>query len=212
MPANRVTSKSPWHIILVLDDSGSMSGEPSKNVNNAILELFDVLVTTSMGMKPYFKVSVISFGSSFSTLAEAVTDTDIDDKAIAVFNGGSGSTNAAAALEEARRILTSNPGAPADFEPFVFFMSDGFPDNSQAALEEADRIKGLELESGRPRIVTLGFGEADDNFMQSVATNPELYKKMVDSKDIVKLLPAIGSVGTDGQGGAAQAEKDIAQL
>ena len=41
MPASRVTSKSPWHIVLVLDDSASMEGSPSADVNEALRELID---------------------------------------------------------------------------------------------------------------------------------------------------------------------------
>ena len=211
MPASRVTSKNPWHVVLVLDDSGSMSGQPCRDLNEAIKELIDALVTASMGQKPYFKVSVVSFGSNFNTLAEALPETDIDENVVANFQGGSGSTNAAAALDEAARILLNNPGEETDFEPFVFFLSDGCPDNANTALQAADKIKSLSLPSGSPRIVTLGFGSVDDSFMEGLANNSELYKKMASSQDIVKLLPAIGTIGTQA-GGAADVEEAIMKL
>lgn len=211
MPASRVTSKNPWHMVLVLDDSGSMSGQECQDLNEAMKELIDALVTASMGQKPYFKVSVVSFGSSFQTLAEAVAETDLDENVIADFQGNSGSTNAAAALDEAARILSHNPGQETDFEPFVFFLSDGHPDSASTALQAADKIKNLSLPSGSPRIVTLGFGSVDDNFMGKIATNSELYKKMNTSQDIVKLLPAIGTIGTQA-GGAEDVEEAIMKL
>lgn len=211
MPASRVTSKNPWHIVLLLDDSGSMSGQPCNDLNEAIKELIDALVTASMGQKPYFKVSVIAFGSNFNTLAEAVPETDIDENVVANFQGSSGSTNAAAALDEAARILSNNPGQETDFEPFVFFLSDGCPDNASTALQAADKIKNLSLPSGAPRIVTLGFGNVDDGFMEGLANNSELYKKMDSSQDIVKLLPAIGTIGTQA-GGAEDVEEAIMKL
>lgn len=211
MPASRVTSKNPWHMVLVLDDSGSMSGQPCADLNEAIKELIDALVTASMGQKPYFKVSVISFGSNYQTLAEAVTENDLDENVVANFSGNSGSTNAAAALDEAARILKNNPGQETDFEPFVFFLSDGHPDNAAQALQAADTIKNMSLPSGTPRIVTLGFGSVDDGFMGSIANNSELYKKMNSSKDIVQLLPAIGTIGTQA-GGAEDVEEAIMKL
>lgn len=211
MPASRVTSRNPWHMVLVLDDSGSMSGPECQDLNEAIKELIDALVTASMGQKPYFKVSVVSFGSNFTTLAEAIPETDLDENAIANFQGNSGSTNAAAALDEAARILSNNPGQETDFELFVFFLSDGHPDNSTMALEAGDKIKSLSLPSGKPRIVTLGFGSVDDGFMQGLANNSELYKKMNSSKDIVKPLPAIGTIGTQA-GGAEDVEEAIMKL
>lgn len=211
MPASRVTSQNPWHMVLVLDDSGSMSGQPSQDLNEAIKELIDALLTASMGQKPYFRVSVVSFGSNYHTLAEAVPETDLEESVVANFQGNSGSTNAAAALDEAARILSNNPGQESDFEPFVFFLSDGNPDNASTALQAADKIKSLSLPSGTPRIVTLGFGSVDDGFMGKIANNSELYKKMNSSKDIVNLLPAIGTIGTQA-GGAQDVEEAIMKL
>ncbi len=212
MTASRVTSKTPWHIVLVLDDSGSMSGQPSRDLNEAIKELISEFVTASMGTKPYFKVSVISFGSNYHTIVEAVAETALDENVVANFHGNSGSTNAAAALDEAARILSNNPGQKTDFEPFVFFLSDGCPNDNSEALKAADKIKNLSLPSGTPRIVTLGFGSVDDSFMSGVASNSELYKKMNSSKDIVKLLPAMGTIGTQVASGAEGVEEAIMKL
>jgi uncharacterized protein YegL len=211
MPASRVTSRNPWHMVLVLDDSGSMSGQPSQDLNEAMKDLIDALVTASMGQKPYFRVSVIAFGSNYQTLAEAVPETDLDEGVVANFRGSSGSTNAAAALDEAARILRNNPGQETDFEPFVFFLSDGHPDSASTALQAADKIKKLSLPSGSPRIVALGFGSVDDDFMGNIASNRELYKKLNSSKDIVSLLPAIGTIGTQA-GGAKDVEQAIMKL
>lgn len=212
MPSSRVTSQNPWHIILLLDDSGSMSGGACNDVNDAIMELVDTLVTISMGQKPYFKVSIVSFGSGIETLAEALVETDIEESKVAQFKGDSGSTNAAAALDEAKRILMKHPGVEEDFEPFVFFLSDGYPDNESTAIQSAESIKALSLPSGTPRIVTLGFGnQVNDGFMEEVASNKELYKKMNDSKDIIKLLPAVGTIGTQA-GGAKDVEEEIMKL
>ena len=214
MTASRVTSATPWHIVLVLDDSATMSGPPSQDVNEAIKQLIEELVVASMGEKPYFKVSVVSFGSSYDTIAEAVSETDLqkDLDAVANFGGKSGSTNAAAALDEAARILTSHPGQETDFEPFVFFLSDGHPDDNSEALEAAERIKNLSLPSGTPRIITLGFGRVDHSFMASIASNAELYKKMDSSEDIVRFLPAMGTMGSNVTGGAAGVEEAIMKL
>ena len=214
MTASRVTSATPWHIVLVLDDSGSMSGQPSQDVNEAIKQLIEELVTASMGKKPYFKVSVVSFGSSYHTIAEAVSETDLekDLDAVANFGGNSGSTNAAAALDEAARILISHPGQETDFEPFVFFLTCGHPDNYSEALKAAKKIKNLSLPSGAPRIITLGFGRVDDSFMADIASNGELYKKMDSSEYIVKLLPAMGTIGSNATSGAEGVEEAIMKL
>ncbi|MBB6255413.1 uncharacterized protein YegL [Nitrospirillum iridis] len=180
-----------------------MSGQPAKDVNEAVETMVEEMRLLSQGMKPYFKISVISFGSDSTILAKAQSESQINLGAITKFGGNSGSTNAAAALSDAYNILASNGGSSTDFDPFVFFLSDGSPDNSQLALDAGLRIKSLALPAGTPRIVTIGIGSPADAFMSSLATNPELYKKLQKSSDIKDLLPAVGTIagtktGADG--------------
>lgn len=213
MPAVRVTSQSPWHVVFVIDDSGSMSGQPANDVNEAMETMIEEMRLMSQGMKPYFKVSVISFGNDSNVLAKAQTEVQIDLNAVAKFSGNSGTTNAAAALSDAYSVLSSNGGAPTDFEPFVFFLSDGAPDNEQLALDAGQRLKTMSLPAGTPRIVTIGFGQPNDQFMKALASNPELYKKLQKSTDIKDLLPAVGTIaGTKGAGGAEGVAEAIMQL
>src|SRR5947209_8035764 len=129
MPASRVTSTSPWHIVLVLDDSVSMEGNPAEEVNKAVAAMIDELKLMSMGMKPYFKLSVITFGSRPDVVCEAVSEQSVDMSKAASLKGDSGSTDAEAALEEAYRLLQKNPGVATDFTPYIFFLSDGAPDD-----------------------------------------------------------------------------------
>jgi uncharacterized protein YegL len=203
MPASRVTSNSPWHIVLVLDDSGSMTGDPAEEVNNAVTAMIDELKLMSMGMKPYFKLSVITFGSRPEVVCEAVNEQSVDMNRAAALRGDSGSTDAAAALDEAYNLLQRNPGTATDFTPYIFFLSDGAPDDGTSALTAGDKLKKLSIAAGTPKLVTIGFGSVNDDFMQKLASNPEMYKKLQDYKQIVKIFPAIGTIaqtatGTEG--------------
>ena len=208
MPAERVTSLSPWHVVFVIDDSWSMSTSgAAKNVNAAMEQLISDMQLLSQGMKPYFKLSVISFGSDSKVLATLQNEMQIDTNVVANFQGTSGSTNAAAALTEAYNILANNGGSERDFEPFVFFLSDGSPDNQQLALDAGQKIKSMSVPAGTPRLVTLGFGATNDLFMRDLASNPELYKKLQTSSDITSVLPAVGTMTgkAPGADGVAQA-------
>ena len=49
MPASRITSNSPWHVIMVMDDSNSMAGKPSEDLN---LALEAMLTESSLHMAP----------------------------------------------------------------------------------------------------------------------------------------------------------------
>jgi uncharacterized protein YegL len=204
MPANRVQSAHPWHVVLILDDSGSMSGAPADDLNKAIKAMIDEFQILSMGVKPYFKVSIISFGSDFKVLSEAQSEQQVDVTKVSNFNGESGSTNAAAALDEACNLLARNPGKDTDFTPFVFFMSDGNPDDESAAIAAGNKLKSLSIPAGTPRVVTIGLGsDVNDSFMQKLASNSELYKHVKDSKEIIKLFPAIGTIAGSATGAAA---------
>jgi uncharacterized protein YegL len=209
-PTGRVESRHPWHVAFVIDDSASMAGnDGAKSVNEAMDILIEEMRSLSQGMRPYFKISVVSFGSAAQNLEVVKTEMEIDKDRLTRFDASSGSTNAAAALDHVYNILTANPGAPTDFEPFVFFLSDGAPDNEAMALTAGQRIKDLSLASGRPRIVTIGFGDVNDAFMKQLASNPELYVRLPNAQAVTKVLPPIGTY--KGSSGAEGVEAEIAK-
>jgi uncharacterized protein YegL len=211
MPADRVTGKTPWHVTLVLDDSLSMAGGPAADVGKAVEAMIVEMRLISSGMKPYFRVSVVRFGSQPEVLCEAKSEQDIDLDRITTMAGNSGSTNATAALNETVRILRDHPGEPTDFNPYVFFLSDGEPDDAATALQAAQTLKTLALAAGSPRLVTIGFGAVNDGFMGSLASNRELYKKLPDHKEIVRLFPQIGTIAQS-QVGVAGVDTAIMNL
>jgi uncharacterized protein YegL len=203
MPANRVTSHSPWHVVLLIDDSGSMSGPPAGAVNDALKHLISEMEMASQGKKPYFKVSIIAFGSSPKVIAEAAPETQIDIDAIATFKGDLGGTDAAAAFSEASALLTRNGGTSSDFTPFVFFFSDGAPNSQADAKREAEALKKLDIPAGSPWVISVGFGDAVvESFMRDVASTTELYRHLRTPSDIISFLPAIGTVAQSSAGGA----------
>lgn len=212
-PTGRIQSNHPWHVIFVLDDSGSMSGSAASSLNTAIQAMIDEMQVLSMGTKPYFKVSVISFGSDSTILCEAVNEQNVPLQRITSFMGASGTTNAAAALNDAYGILQRNPGQVTDFEPFIFFMSDGHPDDASGALSIASKLKNMSIDAGKARLVSIGLGSSvNDSFMEQLASNKELYKHLQNAKDITKLLPAIGTIAGTATGGAAGVVQAIVNI
>jgi uncharacterized protein YegL len=201
MPALRVTSNSPWHLVFVLDDSGSMSGEPANKLNEALDAMIEEMKLMSQGTKPYFKISIVVFGSNVSVLAEAESEQTIDKNKITKFSGNSGGTNMAAGLVEAADILRRKPGKATDFDPYVFLLTDGVPDDESAAIRAAQAIRNMEVAAGKPRLISIGFGDAVNmGFLQQAASNPELAKHLLDSNDLVRFFPAIGTIVTSAGG------------
>jgi uncharacterized protein YegL len=213
MPAERVTSKTPWHIVLILDDSGSMTGTPATQVNEGVSAMIEELKLISQGMKPYFKISVIKFGSDSEVLCEAVNENSVDLNLVATLSGDSGSTNAAAGLNEAYELLKRNTGESTDFNPYVFFFSDGEPDDEDEAINSANRLKSLVIAAGEPRIVTIGAGQPNDDFMRKVASNVELYKFFgSDFSKVARFFPNIGTVASQAGGGTNAVDAGIVNI
>src|SRR5262249_18681033 len=90
MPAPRVTSNSPWHLVFVLDDSESMTGAAANTLNQALDEMLEEMKLLSQGTKPYFKISVIVFGSHVKVIAEAESEQTLDKAKVTSFSGTSG--------------------------------------------------------------------------------------------------------------------------
>ena len=193
MPAERVTRHSPWHVVFLLDNSSSMQGKPAADVNLAVRGAIDEFKALSHGVKRYFIISIIHFASRVQVVCEAESEWKINLDAAASLSGNGGSTNAAGALHAARELLTRNPGEPSHYTPFVFFLSDGMPDDETETLDAARKLKSLSIPAGTPRVFTLGFGEAKDSLMKQVASQPEMYKRFKDSGELQQFFPNIGT-------------------
>jgi len=203
MPADRITSNSPWHVVLIIDDSGSMSAEPTgkgpspaSQVNEALRSMVAEMEVIAKGTKPYFKISIIAFGDSADILAEAKGERDIDINTIASFAGSRGTTKCSEAFDLACQVLQRNPGKDTDFRPYVFFFSDGRPNDgdAQPTIDAAKTLKSLKLAAGQPTVWTLGYGDIDPTFMKQVASSSEYFKQLPDASALAKLFPAIGTI------------------
>jgi uncharacterized protein YegL len=201
MPADRITSNSPWHVVLVIDDSGSMSDDkngpsPASQVNEGLKSMVAEMEVIAKGTKPYFKISIIAFGDDADLISEATGERDIDINSIAIFSGSRGLTKCSEAFIRAAEVLKRNPGKDTDFRPYVFFFSDGCPnaDDVQLALDAAADLKRVSIPAGAPTIVALGYGAIDHKFMAQVASNRELFKELPDAAALVKFFPAIGTI------------------
>jgi hypothetical protein len=195
-------------MVLVADDSGSMRGPPAAAATQAIHAWVNELYMTTRGKKPYFRFSLVSYGSSPSIVAEAVDVRDVDVKPF-VLDGSSGRTNLVAVLEAVRELVARDGATAQHCPPSVFIFTDGKPTDEHgresdattaAALAEAALLKALPLACGSPFVVTLGFGDASDAFLRELASTPNHYHRLPNAQALVKLLPDIGTPTVDGDG------------
>ncbi|MDB9313126.1 VWA domain-containing protein [Spirulina sp. CS-785/01] len=126
-------------VYLLLDCSGSMSGEPIEAVRQGIKALLSELRTDPMALETAH-LSVITFES---TAHQAIPLTDLMSfKEPTIRAGGSTSMGAALQLLEQclkKEVRKSSPTQKGDWKPLVFLMTDGMPtDRWQQA---ADRLQ-----------------------------------------------------------------------
>lgn len=129
-------------VYLVLDTSGSMSGEPIEAVKNGVQVMISSLRQNPQAIETAF-ISVITFGSS-ATQVVPLTDLAsfqmVDLKA-------SGTTSLGEALKLVstcmdREVARTTAEQKGDWKPLVFIMTDGLPtDDWQSGLSEFKKRK-----------------------------------------------------------------------
>lgn len=202
MPAKRVTQLTPIHWVLVLDNSGSMQNAAA-TVNAAIDQFVDVTRRMSNGGgKHYARFSVVRFGSKAELLISHQTERDIYRSNLKVIDAQSGGTNAAIALGKAIEVLQKFPGRETDHAPCVILLTDGVFDDAVQAVAKAHELQALDLASGKPKLIALGFGEANLDNLQMIATKTgpariPMAKLCATPSDLMELLPMLGTIGFD---------------
>jgi uncharacterized protein YegL len=126
-------------VYLVLDCSGSMSGEPITAVQNGIRALVSDLRSDPQAMETAY-LSVITFDSAARQLAPLAELGEFVEPTITAC--GSTAMGAALALVEERigaECRKQAEGVKGDYRPLVFLMTDGSPTDSWEAA--ADSLK-----------------------------------------------------------------------
>ncbi len=163
-------------VYLVLDTSGSMSGEPIQQVNNGVQMLVSALRQDPQALETAF-LSVITFDSSAK---EAVPLTDLPS-----FQAPTVSATGTTAMGEAlslvadcakRDVKTASATQKADWRPMVFIMTDGSPtDDFQKGLTRFKKEKW-------GAVVACGVDSADVSLLQQVAGEAVVTLSTADAK------------------------------
>ena len=129
-------------VYLLLDTSGSMSGEPIEAVKNGVQVMISSLRQNPQAIETAF-ISIITFGS---TADQIIPLTDLASFQMVDLRA-SGTTSLGAALKlvsnkidtEVNKTTAEQKG---DWKPLVFIMTDGLPtDDWQSGLTEFKRRK-----------------------------------------------------------------------
>lgn len=161
-----VKAAKPLPLLLLLDTSGSMSGEKIRHMNQAIKEMIDDLKAAEQ-IETEIRVSVITFGPvqmqfPFTSVSQ------INWKDLEV----TGDTPIGAVLKEAKQIIEDRNVLPQRcYKPTVILVSDGQPTDSWREAMNAFKTEGRSAKCNR-MAMAIG-GDADEQMLSSFIEGTE---------------------------------------
>lgn len=129
-------------VYLLLDTSGSMSGEPIEAVKNGVQLLVSTLRQDPYALETAY-LSVISFDSAARQLVPLTELSNFQTPDL-VATGTTALGDALSVLADCidKEVAKSTPEAKGDWKPLVFLMTDGMPtDNWQAGLNRLRQVR-----------------------------------------------------------------------
>ncbi len=158
------SDRAPLHVALVIDRSGSMSGDKIRNAKLASHALIDTLEARD-------RLSIITYSDEASTAALAVTVTsDTRPTLHAAIDqiGCTGGTNISAGLEQGREVVAAYRQSGEVGR--VVLLSDGQATSGVQDAHGLGQLASQSLEQG-VSVTTMGVGlDYDEDVMQAMAT------------------------------------------
>lgn len=179
-PERAVAEAERVRIMLLIDVSSSMMGEPLTEAQTAAREFLDRCDFTRM------EVGLVSFSSDVHLQSPPTGNARRVGAAIHRLEA-EGSTNLTDALEMARGQLVAD-----DWRRYVVLLTDGYPDAPESAIEQADAAKEQGI-----RIVAIGIGAADREYLNRLASS-EAASIFVQGGELVQTFGHIARVIAEG--------------
>ena len=157
-----VTNPAPrCPVILMLDTSGSMSGEPLRELQSGLNQFLKETSddeTASMSVE----LEIITFGGNADIAASFAPVCDIADMPPMLDANGSTPLGEALKLADselkARRRLYKQKGI-ASYKPWIILMTDGCPNDDYESAAASMKRQG---EEGKLQYIAIGIGEDAD--------------------------------------------------
>jgi uncharacterized protein YegL len=193
-------------VYLVLDISGSMSGEPIEAVKNGVQVLISTLRQDPYALETAF-ISVLTFNNEAKQL---IPLTDLSSFQMQEIKA-SGGTSLGAVLQLladciGREVITSTQDVKGDWKPLVFLMTDGIPtDQYQNGLNAFKNAK-----TGITVACAAGNG-ADTNLLKQI-TNTVVSLDTADAAAIKAFFKWVSASVSTGSQKIESGAKEIAGL
>ena len=177
----------PLHIVLVLDESGSMMGDPLLEMKAAAVELVRNL---NFGGNPATQVGVVSFSTKAYIKCELSNDSG---RVIACINSirSGGETSIDAGIKSGLQVMSSGRSgfsSSDEIREVMVVLTDGKNYSGCAPVEaEANRAMGQGV-----LLITVCLGsDCDTACMRRVATSPRFYFEAPSITDLMSIFEDI---------------------
>jgi uncharacterized protein YegL len=212
-------------LVLVLDASGSMSGDPIDSLNNALISLKDEITNDSV-LSNRLELAIVTFDDE----AEVVRDFDLvlPEQEMPTIEVG-GVTNMFSGINKAIDIIENrkewykNSGQPY-YRPIIVLFSDGSPTNADSQIEDLDQK--IQKMSDDKKFMFMPFGVGDGADMETLGklaaqtADQRLKEKAIAFKlkdeqkfaQVFAFVSASASAAMSGGGGATVSlDPDVAE-
>jgi molecular chaperone DnaK len=160
-------NRAPMNIIFLMDCSGSMYGKNITDARTAAMSFVERSLSQNR------QIALVAFPGGVIT--PLTSDKERFKNGLSLLTP-IGSTPLAEGLAATREMMKSKAGIQRVF----VIVTDGHPDDPEAALSEAHRIR-----TSGGRLVTIGVGnQVRPEFLRSLATRPEDYHYCNESVDL----------------------------
>jgi uncharacterized protein YegL len=193
-------------VYLLLDTSGSMTGEPIEAVKNGVQVLVSTLRQDPYALETAY-LSVITFNSSAQQLTPLTDLTSFQVPEISASGGtslGEGLTLLAQSID--REVAKSTAEIKGDWKPLVFIMTDGMPTDSwqNGLMEFKNRKTGI--------VVACAAGNgADTNTLKQI-TETVVSLDTADSSTIKAFFKWVSASISTGSQKIDNGEKEVSSI
>lgn len=154
-------------VVLAIDLSGSMCGEPIRKAMSAMNDFLDQMDSS------FTKIGMVAFGERAKSICDITSDYRSVRKIISQLEGMAmrsdvGCGTSAEPFTEAQRLFDRNPFKTKCEICYIVVLTDGCWGNSDKAINVAKKCHKRNIE-----IMALGFGDADYSFLKKIASTDE---------------------------------------